>query len=70
NSGISAVIDSSGRILDAFDLNAVGNLDVRLPVHNARKFYFGNPGTNGTFIAFGFGAVLFGSSIIRRLRAN
>lgn len=70
NSGISAVIDSSGRILDAFDLNAVGNLDVRLPVHSARKFYFENPGTNGTFIAFGFGAVLLGSSITRRLRAN
>ncbi|MFC5584968.1 apolipoprotein N-acyltransferase [Nitratireductor kimnyeongensis] len=70
NSGISAVIDSSGRIIDAFDLNAVGNLDLRMPIEKPEKFYFENPGTNGMFIAFGFGTVLFGSSIVRRLRAN
>ncbi|WP_292898520.1 apolipoprotein N-acyltransferase [Nitratireductor sp.] len=70
NSGISAVIDSSGRVVEAFDLNAVGNLDVRMPIQKREKLYFENPGTNGMFIAFGFGAVLFGASIVRRLRAN
>ncbi len=70
NAGISAVIDSSGRIIDAFDLNVVGSLDVQVPIQKPEKLYFENPGTNGMFIAFGFGAVLFGSSIVRRLRAN
>ena len=70
NSGISAVVDSTGRIVDAFDLNVVGVMDVAVPLDRNNQFKFLKPGTNWLFIAFGFGFVLLMSSIVRRLRAN
>ncbi|WP_295813252.1 apolipoprotein N-acyltransferase [uncultured Nitratireductor sp.] len=70
NSGISAVVDSSGRVINAFDLNVVGSMDVVLPIEKREKFYFTNPGTNGLIVALGFGVVLLGTSIVQRLRAN
>ncbi len=45
NNGVSAVVDARGRIVDAFDLNAVGRLDVavqmvRMPVFPYRNYTF------------------------------
>ncbi|WP_367716519.1 apolipoprotein N-acyltransferase [Nitratireductor sp. GISD-1A_MAKvit] len=70
NSGISAVVDSSGRVIDAFDLSVVGNLDVNLPISSNKKYYFTDAGTNGLFVALVFGAMLLGAPLIGRLRAN
>ncbi len=47
NNGISAVVGARGRIIDAFDLNVVGSLDVELVVGK----YPGSPYKNCTFLA-------------------
>lgn len=70
NNGISAVVDSDGRIVDAFDLNAVGALDVEVPLHRGEKYSYGAPGTNSAIVALGFGFLLLLGSIVRRLRPN
>ncbi|MEX0347603.1 MAG: apolipoprotein N-acyltransferase [Rhizobiaceae bacterium] len=45
NNGISAVVDAHGRIIDAFDLNAIGSLDAelvvgKLPVSPFKRYTF------------------------------
>lgn len=70
NNGISAVVDSDGRIVDAFDLNAVGTLDVRVPLRRGEYLSFGQPGTNGAIVALCFGVLLVLRSVVQRFRPN
>ncbi|MCR4268737.1 apolipoprotein N-acyltransferase [Nitratireductor sp. ZSWI3] len=70
NNGISAVVDSYGRVIDAFDLDAVGALDVKVPLGRADKFSFAGAGTNGPFVALSFGLVALIGRIAPRRRLN
>lgn len=55
NNGISAAVDPYGRIVDALAVNAVGVLDVDVPVGATRLLAFGHPGLNGLVIMAAFG---------------
>ena len=70
NDGISGVVDPYGRVVDAFALNAVGDLDVVVPITRAATGWFGPRGLVGwifvAMLALGGIILAFGS----RLRAN
>ncbi len=65
NDGISGVVDPYGRVVDAFALGAVGDLDVVVPVTRAVTGGFGPPGLPGwilvAVLALGGVALAFGS---------
>ena len=70
NNGISGVIDSQGRIVDAFAQDAVGALDVvvRLPTNSIRILEISH--LNGIFILLFFAIVACGTNSIARIRSG
>ncbi len=70
NNGISAVVDAHGRILDALAMNAVGVLDVDLPLARAHNPRVGNPAMNGFLIMFLFGFAGLAMKVKAGLRVN
>lgn len=69
NNGISAVVGADGRILDGLALNAVGSLDVSLPLER-REPPVGSVGANGMFTIFFFAAIACAMILVRRRREN
>ena len=61
NNGLSAVIDSRGRLVDALALDAVGTLDVAVPLAPANSLRTPLAGTIGwaMVLVFGLLATLF-----------
>lgn len=47
NNGISGVVDAYGRIVDAYDLNAVGVIDIAVPARRAQPSLAYHPAWNG-----------------------
>lgn len=70
NSGISAVVDAHGRIVDALAVGAYGTLDAAVPLDGGKTLAFGSPPFNGAVIlaAFGVAAIVIGAG--SRLRPN
>lgn len=66
NTGISAVIDSKGRILDRLELGIRGTIDTRLPAPVSPTFY----ARNGLTLFFILLLILFGFISIFRLKIN
>lgn len=65
NTGISAVIDARGRVLEALPLGTHGAIDRRLPPADAPTLY----ARTGDWPAFAAIALLLGGFAVRRLRA-
>lgn len=65
NSGISAVVDPYGRIIDALAVNAYGVLDVAVPLERADRFAVGSPPLNG-LLAMAFLGIL---CVVLRVRS-
>lgn len=53
NNGITAAVDAGGRMIDGLALNAVGSLDVQLPIVRAQPLA-GSPARNGLGLVFCF----------------
>ncbi|MBX3577224.1 MAG: apolipoprotein N-acyltransferase [Rhizobiaceae bacterium] len=70
NGGISAAVDSRGRIVDAFRLDAAGVLDATITVPNERIQAFGNPQINGLGLLGAFALLALGLHVRHRLRTN
>lgn len=70
NNGISAAIDSSGHIVDALALNAVGVLDVSVPLARARVLSVGARTTIFYAILIALGVMAGTMSFWRRRRLN
>jgi apolipoprotein N-acyltransferase len=68
NNGISAVIDSRGRVVDAFALNVRGTLDATLDIPAVSPRPFGNPGRNGLALAGLLALVGVCLNLVQRLR--
>ena len=68
NNGISGVIDTHGRVVDAFALNVKGALDATVAIPPAGPRPFGDPEGNG-YAIIGFMALAgIGMSLVQRLR--
>ena len=68
NNGISGVIDSRGRVVDAFALNVRGTLDVTLNVPTPSPALLGDAGRNGLVVAGLLALVGIGINVLQRLR--
>lgn len=66
NNGISAVIGSRGRIIDALSLDARGALDVKLPVSASRSLYRETGGKTGWAVILALLAVALLTSFGRK----
>lgn len=64
NNGVSAVVDAYGRFVDVMPLDAVGTLDVSVPLQRVTHSRWSNPGTNGPLIVLLFG----GLAVLLRIR--
>jgi apolipoprotein N-acyltransferase len=70
NTGISAVVDARGRVLDALAMNVHGIIDASLPVHKRSAPPLVQPRHNGAAIMLLLAVLAAAMSIRRRLRAN
>ncbi len=70
NTGISAVVDQRGRIVDALAVGAKGEIDVRLPVYRLETVAPGQRRINGLLTVLLFAAVSLAVNVRQRLRAN
>lgn len=68
NNGISGVIDTHGRVLDAFALNVRGTLDVTLSVPTPSTRPFGDPERNGLMVLGLLAVAGIAMSLVQRLR--
>ena len=70
NNGISAVVDARGRVVDAFGIDARGNLDVHLPIAKEGLISAGQRRVNGFLILWLFGALAVAWAARQRLQLN
>lgn len=70
NNGISAVVDAHGRIVDAFALNAVGALDVVMPLKRTAVVSARVRRANGILVIVLFAAVAGACNLAARVRQN
>jgi apolipoprotein N-acyltransferase len=70
NTGISAVVDAHGRILDALAINAVGVLDVDFRLDRGADPHIGTPSKNGFLIIIIFGLAAAATKLTSRQRFN
>lgn len=70
NNGLSAVVDPYGRIVDGIALDAVGTLDVSVPLARGDRLSAGDPVINGLSIVALFGFICLTMSVVSRLRSN
>lgn len=70
NTGISAVVDQRGRIVDALAIGAKGEIDVQLPVYRLEAVSTRQRRVNGLLTVLLFGAVSLVVIVRQRLRAN
>lgn len=68
NNGISGVIDTHGRVVDAFALNVRGALDATVEIPTLSPSPFGDPGRNGLAIAGVLGLIGICLNFMQRLR--
>lgn len=70
NNGISAVVDSRGRIVDALAVNARGAIDAHVPVSGRALLSPDRRRINGLLIMLAFALVAFTLNVRQRLRVN
>ncbi|MBN9250349.1 MAG: apolipoprotein N-acyltransferase, partial [Mesorhizobium sp.] len=70
NTGISAVVDQRGRIVDALAIGAKGEIDVQLPVYRLETVSVGQRRINGLLTVLLFAAASLVVNVRQRLRAN
>jgi apolipoprotein N-acyltransferase len=70
NTGISAVVDQRGRIVDALAIGAKGEIDVQLPVYRLEAVSAGQRRVNGLLTVLLFAAASLVVNVRQRLRAN
>jgi apolipoprotein N-acyltransferase len=70
NNGLSGATDAYGRIIDAFDLDARGEIDVRVPYGRAAVAAAATPGTVGLGVVAALGLVAGAVGLRRRMRSN
>jgi apolipoprotein N-acyltransferase len=70
NNGISAVVDTRGRIVDALAVDARGAIDVRVPISGQAFISAGQRRINGMLIMFLFAVIALGLNVRQRLRVN
>jgi apolipoprotein N-acyltransferase len=70
NNGISAVVDTRGRIVDALAVDARGAIDVRVPISGQAFISVGQRRINGMLIMFLFAVIAVGLNVRQRLRVN
>ncbi len=70
NNGISAVVDSRGRIVDALAIDARETIDVRIPISPPDVVSAPQRRVNGFLTMLLFGVVALVSNVRRRLRPN
>ncbi|MEZ2328187.1 apolipoprotein N-acyltransferase [Mesorhizobium sp. RCC_202] len=70
NNGISAVVDSRGRIVDALAVNARGAIDARVPIAGQAFFSADQRRINGLLIMLLFALTAFTLNVRQRLRVN
>ncbi|WP_315919162.1 apolipoprotein N-acyltransferase [Mesorhizobium sp. SP-1A] len=70
NNGISAVVDSRGRVIDALAIDARGVIDAHVPISRQATISPGQRGINGYAVMMVFAVLAFATTVRRRLRAN
>jgi apolipoprotein N-acyltransferase len=70
NTGLSGATDAYGRIIDAFDLDARGEIDVRVPYGRAAVASAATPGKVGLGVVVALGLVAGAVGLRRRVRSN
>jgi len=70
NTGISGIIDSHGRIIDALAINARGTLDLSVRLDRPYHMTLGNPSTNGLVVMVLLAVIACGLNVRQRLRVN
>jgi apolipoprotein N-acyltransferase len=70
NNGISAVVDTRGRIVDALAVDARGAIDVRVPISGQSFISAAGRRINGMLIMFLFAAIALSLNVRQRLRVN
>ncbi|KQZ93999.1 acyltransferase [Mesorhizobium sp. Root157] len=70
NTGISAVVDQRGRIVDALAIGAKGEIDVQLPVYRLETVSTRQRRVNGLLTVLLFAAASLVVNVRQRLRAN
>ena len=68
NNGISAVIDTRGRVVDAFALNVRGTLDATLAIPAHAEPPLGTPARNGLIVMLAMAAAGIILNLVQRLR--
>ena len=70
NTGISAAIDSHGRILDALSINARGTLDLQFPLSANNTVFLAGRSLNGLAVVLFLTLVFIGMNVRQRLRLD
>ena len=70
NTGISGIIDPSGRVVDALAMNVRGTIDFSLPVASSGAAFMPLSRVNGFLIMFFVAVAASGLKLRQRLRAN
>jgi apolipoprotein N-acyltransferase len=70
NTGISGVVDSHGRIVDALAIDARGTLDLSVKLDTPYGVPLGSPSTNGFVVVALLAAIACGLSMRQRLRVD
>ncbi|ESZ57987.1 apolipoprotein N-acyltransferase [Mesorhizobium sp. L103C131B0] len=70
NNGISAVVDTRGRIVDALAVDARGAIDVRVPISGQAFISAARRRINGMLIMLVFAAIALSLNVRQRLRVN
>jgi len=70
NNGISAVVDSRGRIVDALAVNARGAIDAHVPISGHALFSADQRRINGLLIMLLFALTALALNVRQRLRVN
>ncbi|TIV22972.1 MAG: apolipoprotein N-acyltransferase, partial [Mesorhizobium sp.] len=70
NNGISAIVDSRGRIIDALAVNARGAIDAHVPVSGRALLSPEQRHFNGLLIMLLFALMAFTLNVRQRLRVN
>jgi apolipoprotein N-acyltransferase len=70
NNGISAVVDSRGRVIDALAVDARGAIDAHVPVSGRALLSPDQRRINGLLIMLLFALIAFTLNVRQRLRVN
>jgi apolipoprotein N-acyltransferase len=70
NNGISAIVDSRGRIVDALAVNARGAIDAHVPISGHSLLSADQRRINGLLIMLVFAIAAFTLNVRQRLRVN